>query len=86
MLNIKLMSVQRKKKSQQVNATMVYRPTKYSTRFLGLKTLHAVLTGGCGEEMNSFLERCGGLPEDEVFWTDNPGQQESRGQIRCPLI
>lgn len=43
------------------------------------------LTGECGTE-NNFLERCGSLPEDQVFWTDNPGQEESRGQIRCSLI
>lgn len=37
MLNIRLMEVQRRrKKSQQVNVTMVYIPTKYSQVFIKL--------------------------------------------------
>lgn len=44
------------------------------------------LTGECGAGMDAFLEWFGGLPEDQVFWTDIPGQEDSRGQIRCSPI
>lgn len=44
------------------------------------------LSGECGPEMDDFLERCGGMPEDQVFWTDNPWQQGPPDQIRYFLI
>ncbi|XP_003974427.2 small RNA 2'-O-methyltransferase [Takifugu rubripes] len=42
--------------------------------------------GECGAEMGDFLERCRGMPEDQVFWADNSGQQESPNQIRSVSI
>lgn len=41
-------------------------------------------TGEC--EINTFLEQFGSLPEDQLFWTNNPGQQESSSQIRFLLF